>query len=47
MAQAIRADLFDIDCDFYLAGPAAFVDPLARALQAAGVPEAQVRSLAL
>ncbi len=47
IAQAIRADLFDIDCDFYLAGPAGFVAPLGRSLQAAGVPEAQIRSLAL
>jgi len=47
MAQAMRADLFDIDCDFYLAGPAAFVDALGQALQLVGVPGRQVRGLAL
>jgi CDP-4-dehydro-6-deoxyglucose reductase len=41
MAAAIRADLFDIDCDFYLAGPQAFVDVLGTQLRAAGVPAAQ------
>jgi CDP-4-dehydro-6-deoxyglucose reductase len=46
IASAMRADLFDIDCDFYLAGPAAFVDAIATALQRAGVPAAQLRSLA-
>jgi ferredoxin-NADP reductase len=30
MATAIRADLFDIDCAFYIAGPAAFVQDAAR-----------------
>lgn len=39
---AIRADLFDIDSDFYLAGPPAFVDALRRGLHEAGVPDAQV-----
>ena len=39
---AIRADLFDIDCDFYLAGPQAFVDTLAAALLDAGVPAGQL-----
>lgn len=47
MAAAMRADLFDVDCDFYLAGPTAFVSALADALHAAGVPRAQVRGLAL
>ena len=28
MAQAMRADLFDIACDFYLAGPEPFVQTL-------------------
>ncbi len=42
MAQAIRADLFDIDCDFYLAGPDAFVSALRDELRAAGVAAAQV-----
>jgi CDP-4-dehydro-6-deoxyglucose reductase, E3 len=39
---AIRADLFDIDCDFYVAGPPAFVDTVRDGLRAAGVPAAQV-----
>jgi ferredoxin-NADP reductase len=38
----MRADLFDIECDYYLAGPRAFVDTLQRELRAAGVPPAQV-----
>jgi CDP-4-dehydro-6-deoxyglucose reductase, E3 len=42
MAAAMRADLFDIDCDFYLAGPQAFVAALSAALLEAGVPAAQV-----
>ncbi len=44
VAAAIRADQFDIDCDFYLAGPQAFVNALGAALLAAGVPAAQVAS---
>jgi CDP-4-dehydro-6-deoxyglucose reductase len=44
MAAAMRADLFDIDCDFYLAGPQPFVDALSAALLDAGVPAAQVVS---
>jgi CDP-4-dehydro-6-deoxyglucose reductase, E3 len=43
VAAAMRADLFDIDCDYYLAGPAAFVDTLAGTLQRFGVPAGQVR----
>lgn len=42
MARAMRADLFDIECDFYLAGPELFVHTLHTALRAAGVPEAQI-----
>jgi CDP-4-dehydro-6-deoxyglucose reductase, E3 len=42
IALAMRADLFDIACDFYLAGPAAFVGTLADELRAAGVPAAQI-----
>ena len=42
IARAMRADLFDIECDFYLAGPRAFVDTLQRELLAAGVPQAQL-----
>lgn len=44
VAAAIRADLFEIDCDFYIAGPAAFVTALRAALQDAGVSAAQVNS---
>ena len=44
MATAIRADLFDIDCAFYIAGPAAFVDTLCAELSAAGVPAAQLHA---
>lgn len=44
MAQAVRADLFDIDCAFYIAGPAPFVDTLRGELAAAGVPLAQIRT---
>jgi CDP-4-dehydro-6-deoxyglucose reductase len=42
MATAIRTDLFDIDCAFYIAGPAAFVDTLRAELTAAGVPAVQI-----
>ena len=41
MARAMRADLFDIDCDFYLAGPEPFVAALDAQLAAAGVPAVQ------
>ena len=44
MAAAMRADLFDIDSAFYVAGPAAFVDTLGAALLAAGVPRSQIHS---
>ena len=44
MAAAIRADLFDIGCAFYIAGPAAFVSTLRAELGAAGVPESQLHS---
>ena len=47
MARAIRADLFDIDCAYYIAGPAAFVHELCADLAAAGVPQSQVHALAL
>ena len=33
IASAMRADLFEVDCDFYLAGPAPFVDALGSALR--------------
>jgi CDP-4-dehydro-6-deoxyglucose reductase len=42
VVAAIRADLFDIDCDFYLAGPAAFVNTVRNELLAAGVAAAQI-----
>ena len=42
IAQAMRADLFDIDCDFYLAGPPEFVVTLRDELRAAGVAQAQI-----
>ncbi len=41
MARAMRADLFEVDCDFYLAGPEAFVRELDAQLAAAGVPAGQ------
>ncbi|MBK6472164.1 MAG: 2Fe-2S iron-sulfur cluster binding domain-containing protein [Betaproteobacteria bacterium] len=44
MSAAIRADLFDIDCAFYVAGPAPFVDALCAELSAAGVPRSQVHA---
>ena len=44
VAAAIRADLFEIDCDFYLAGPDEFVTALRAALLDAGVPAAQLAS---
>lgn len=44
IALAMRADLFDIDCDFYLAGPEDFVDTLVLELRAAGVASAQIFS---
>jgi CDP-4-dehydro-6-deoxyglucose reductase len=47
VAAAIRADLFDIDCDFYVAGPQAFVTTLCTALREAGVPGGQVAAEAL
>jgi ferredoxin-NADP reductase len=42
IAQAMRADLFDIDCDFYLAGPPEFVVTLRDELRSAGVAQAQI-----
>ncbi len=47
VAQAMRADLFDIDCDFYLAGPADFVQTLHDELRASGVAECHISSLLL
>lgn len=42
LARAMRADLFDIHCDFYLSGPQEFVRALDAELRAAGVPPAQI-----
>jgi CDP-4-dehydro-6-deoxyglucose reductase len=42
IAQAMRADLFELDCDFYLAGPQEFVGTLRDELRAAGVAQAQI-----
>jgi ferredoxin-NADP reductase len=47
IAQAMRADLFEPDCDFYLAGPTAFVNTLHEELHASGVPESQIFTLVL
>ncbi|MCB1983663.1 MAG: hypothetical protein KDF63_17735, partial [Rhodoferax sp.] len=47
VAAAMRAELFDIDCDCYLAGPQAFVATLAETLARIGVPGRQIRSLVL
>jgi CDP-4-dehydro-6-deoxyglucose reductase len=47
IALAIRADLFNIDCDFYVAGPATFVGVLREELHAAGVNGEQVMTLVL
>ena len=42
IARAMRADLFQPDCAYYLAGPAEFVASLAAQLAEAGVPAAQI-----
>ena len=42
VARAMEADVFQIDCAFYLAGPPAFVQVLAQELTAAGVPAARI-----
>ncbi|MDP3084893.1 MAG: 2Fe-2S iron-sulfur cluster-binding protein [Rubrivivax sp.] len=42
MATSMRADLFDIDCAYYIAGPQAFIEALRAELGAAGVPESQM-----
>lgn len=44
MAAAIRADLFDIDCAYYIAGPETFVTTLLRELTAAAVPPERLHS---
>ena len=47
IAHAMRADLFDIDCEFYLAGPPKFIHTLHDELRAAGVAAAQIFMQAL
>ena len=47
LAHAMRENLFDIDCEFYLAGPLTFVDALHDELRTAGVPQAQIFTHAL
>jgi CDP-4-dehydro-6-deoxyglucose reductase len=42
VARAMRADLFEVDCAFYLAGPAAFTRTVAGQLVEAGVPQSQI-----
>ena len=42
IAQAMRVDLFDIDCDFYLSGPPGFISTLHDELRAVGVAAAQI-----
>jgi CDP-4-dehydro-6-deoxyglucose reductase len=44
VARAMQADLFEVDCAFYLAGPSAFVATLATHLAQAGVPAGQVHT---
>lgn len=44
IARAMRADLFEIDCDFYLAGPQGFVSTLTDELRHAGIPSSQILS---
>ena len=42
IAAAMRADLFDIDCAFYIAGPQRFAETLVGELAGSGVPMAQI-----
>lgn len=44
IAAAMRVDLLDIQCDFYLAGPDDFVTTLHDELRLAGVPDNQIYS---
>jgi CDP-4-dehydro-6-deoxyglucose reductase len=44
VARAMRADVFQIDCAFYLAGPIDFVMTVGAQLAESGVPEAQIRT---
>lgn len=45
MAQAMRADLFDIACEFYVAGPEVFVSTLTNALREGGVSADQIHTM--
>lgn len=42
LSLAMRADLFQLDCAFYVAGPGAFVATVVLRLAEAGVPAAQI-----
>jgi len=42
IADAMRADLFEIDSAFYIAGPPAFAETLGAQLTGAGVPASQI-----
>lgn len=42
VGRAMRADVFQIDCAFYLAGPVEFVMTIGAQLAESGVPEAQI-----
>jgi CDP-4-dehydro-6-deoxyglucose reductase, E3 len=42
VGRAMRADVFQIDCAFYLAGPVEFVMTVAAQLAESGVPEGQI-----
>ncbi len=44
VGRAMRADVFQIDCAFYLAGPVEFVMTIGAQLSEAGVPEAQIHT---
>ena len=44
VAKAMRADLFDIDCAFYIAGAEVFVTTLRAELASAGVSAAQIHA---
>lgn len=45
IAQTMRQDLFDINCDFYITGPEEFINALTQELRDAGVPALQIYSL--
>ena len=47
IAQAMRADLFNIDCDFYLAGSESFVSTLFEEMRTTGVSASQIFTLVL